>query len=136
MQDSIKKELTFSNDINSVWKAISQAEEISKWFVNADFKPEAGYKYTFTSKGDNCSVINGVVKSATPYTLSYTWIVQGTEVETLVVWNLEKTEEGTKLTIEHRGISNYEEPTAIQMFGGFTAGWQKCVDDLTTYLSK
>ena len=135
IQDSIKKEVTFSNDIDTVWNAISQKEEIEQWFVNADFKPELGYQYTFTSKGEDCSVINGVVKSATPYNLAYTWVVQGTDVETLVEWNLEKVEDGTKLVIEHTGISQYEESMAMQLFDGFSKGWIKCVDDLTAYLS-
>lgn len=134
-QDSIVKEVSFNNDIDSVWNAISKQEEIEQWFVNADFKAEPGYAYTFTSKGEDCSQINGVVKSATPYHLAYTWVVQGTTIETLVEWKLEKIESGTKLTIEHTGISKYEESMAAQLFEGFSKGWIKCVSDLTSYLS-
>ncbi len=135
MQDSIKKEITFGNDIDAVWNAISKQEEINQWFVHADFKAEPGYAYTFTSKGDDCSQINGVVKNANPYHLSYTWVVQNTQVETVVDWKLEAVEGGTKLTIEHTGISKYEESMAIQLFEGFGKGWIKCVADLTSYLS-
>ncbi len=135
MQDFIKKEITFAKDIDTVWNAISKQEEINEWFVNADFKAEPGYEYTFTSKGEDCSQINGVVKKASPYHLSYTWVVQNTSVETLVDWKLEKVTEGTKLIIEHTGISKYEESMAIQLFEGFSKGWIKCVTDLTSYLS-
>ena len=48
MTDSLKKERIFQQPIEKVWKAISRGEEISKWFIHADFKPQVGYEYTFT----------------------------------------------------------------------------------------
>ncbi len=137
MKDSITKEKVFSHSIDKVWKAISVAEEISSWFVKADFKPEVGYKYEFRALGDEvCPLISGVVKEATPYTLIYTWEVENTNVETLVKWELEKEGEHTKLRIEHTGISNYPEDSAIKMFESFNEGWNNCVTELGKFLEK
>ena len=137
MKDIISKEHTFGHPINKVWNAISRAEEISTWFIQADFRAEPGYNYTFTaSEEENCTQITGVVKEANPYTLVYTWVVADTKAETTVRWILEETEKGTRLLLEHSGISNYEGETAIEMFKSFDKGWGNCITELSTYLKQ
>ena len=75
MKDSIKKETLLNHSIDTVWNAITKAEEISTWFIKADFKAEEGYKYTFTSEPNEkgCTVISGKVIKSTPYILIYTF---------------------------------------------------------------
>ena len=135
MEDKIVKEYNFNHPIDKVWKAISSADEISAWFIKADFEPKPGYKYTFTaSEEQNCTQITGEVKEATPYTLAYTWVLENTTVETLVTWKLEPHENGTRLNLEHSGISAYPGDTAVAMFKNYSGGWQACADELTKYL--
>lgn len=138
MKDIIKKEVLFNHSIDKVWNAISKAEEISTWFIKADFKAEEGYKYTFTSEPNEkgCTIISGEVKKSDPYTLIYTWIVADTNVETTVKWELESTENGTKLNLEHSGVLNYQGDTAVAMFESFNGGWDNCITGLTEYLKK
>ena len=137
MKDSISKEQLLLHPIGKVWNAITKAEEISTWFIKADFKAQKGYQYTFTSDGENgCTTISGEIKQADPYTLEYTWIVAETKVETTVKWSLQETEEGTMLSLEHSGISNYGGDTAVQMFTSFNGGWDNCIAGLTGYLKE
>ncbi|MCK8479301.1 SRPBCC family protein [Psychroserpens algicola] len=138
MNDVITKEKVFNHPIDKVWDAISKAEEISTWFIQADFKAQKGYQYTFTSEPNEkgCTTISGTVKEAHPYVLVYTWIVADTNVETTVTWKLESVADGTKLHLEHSGISNYEGDTAIAMFESFNGGWESCINGLTTYLKQ
>lgn len=136
MKDIIIKEKVFKHPIQTVWNAISNAKELSAWFVKADFKAEKGYQYTFTSKDEGCVPIIGEVKSADPYTLIYTWTVEGTNVETTVSWILETIPEGTKLYLEHSGISKYGGETAITMFESFNGGWDNCTTKLLSYLKE
>lgn len=137
MKDSIIKERTLNHPIEKVWSAISSAEKISTWFIQADFKAEKGYNYTFTApEQSGCTKITGQVKQASPYTLQYTWIVADTEVETTVTWRLTKTSEGTLLFLEHSGISNYAGETAIAMFNSFNGGWDNCFSGLEGYLKE
>lgn len=138
MNDVIKKETVLNHDIEVVWNAITKAEEISTWFIPADFKAERGYKYTFTSPPNDkgCTVISGEVKNANPYVLIYTWIVGDTKVETTVKWELEETSRGTRLYLEHSNISNYEGETAVTMFESFNGGWDNCISGLTSYLKQ
>jgi len=136
MKDVITKEIQLSHSIDKVWSAITKAEEISNWFIQADFKAEAGYQYTFTASPNEkgCTVISGEVKQSNPYTLVYTWVVGDTNVETTVKWELEPTESGTKLYLEHSGISKYAGDTAVAMFESFNGGWDNCITGLTSYL--
>ncbi len=133
MNDKITKTHQFRSPIGKVWDAISLAEEISAWFIKADFKAEAGYKYTFTHEQ---TVIKGEVLKANPvYELVYTWVVSGTDAETVVSWKLEENNDGTFLTLEHSGISNYPGETAVMMFNNFKGGWNSCVENLEKYLT-
>jgi len=135
MKDVISKEHVFDHSIEKVWNAISKAEEISTWFIQADFKAETGYRYTFTADEEHgCTQITGVVKEADPYTLVYTWIVQNTNTETTVKWQLNVVAGKTKLYLEHSGISDYPGDSAVQMFTSFDAGWDNCVSELSKYL--
>lgn len=135
MNDLITKEHIFKQPINKVWDAISKGEELSAWFIKADFKAEPGYAYTFTaSEEENCTEITGVVKEASPYTLVYTWVVAETTTETTVKWTLEKMENGTKLYLEHSGIAGYPGDTAVKMFNSFSKGWENCISELSQYL--
>ena len=139
MKDSIQKEHQFHHSIEEVWDAISKAEEISKWFIQADFKAEKGYQYTFSHTNEEtnaCTTITGEVLEANPvYKLVYTWVVDGTDTRTTVTWNLAKNEKGTLLRLEHTGISNYPGETAVKMFESFDGGWNNCISELEKFLN-
>lgn len=138
MKDVIKKEQLFNHPIDAIWNAITKSEEISTWFIKADFKAEKGYQYTFTAEPNEkgCTVISGEIKNANPYILIYTWIVGDTSVETTVKWELESVNGGTKLYLEHSGISNYAGDTAVAMFESFNGGWDNCINELSAYLKE
>ena len=135
MKDVILKEQVFNHSIDKVWNSISKEEEISTWFIKADFKAEKGYRYTFFSEGENCTQISGEVKEANPYTLIYTWIVQNTNVVTTVKWSLKEFKGKTKLFLEHSGISGYDGDTAVSMFNSFDVGWDNCAMELGKFLN-
>lgn len=134
MKDIISKEQLFNHPIQKVWEAITDQDQISTWFIPAKFKAEKGYQYTFNGAGGECSPIRGEVLEATPYTLIYSWVVTENPMNTTVKWILEEVDGGTKLYLEHSGISNYEGETAIEMFGSFNGGWDNCLKGLTGYL--
>ncbi|MEM7187325.1 MAG: SRPBCC domain-containing protein [Bacteroidota bacterium] len=136
MKDQITKEQFYPHPISAVWNAITLADQLTAWFIKADFKAEVGYQYTFTSSGEDCTEITGEVKKATPYTLEYTWIVAETNVETIVRWTLREQGEGTELHLEHSGIAGYGGDTAVKMFESFNGGWENCVNLLLGYLKE
>lgn len=134
MKNSIIREQIINHSVDKVWNAITKAEEISTWFLKAEFKAEVGAKYRFKSSGENCTQITGEVKEANPYTLIYTWIVENTDVETTVKWVLEDQNGSTKLYLEHSGIANYPNESVVAMFESFSGGWENCIEGLQAYL--
>ncbi|MCB0545180.1 MAG: SRPBCC domain-containing protein [Saprospiraceae bacterium] len=133
MEDIIRKQKQFKHPIARVWEAISVADQISTWFIQADFKAEVGYHYTFTHQGTK---ITGEVLIASPvHELVYTWMVSGTETVTTVRWILTEYENGTILTLEHSGISGYPATMAVTMFENFNNGWHSCVENLEKHLA-
>lgn len=135
MKDTIKKEQFYPHPIATVWQAISNVEDISAWFIKADFEARVGYQYTFTH---NNTVVKGEVLRADPvHTLIYTWIVGDPNTKTVVKWSLEEKDGGTQLTLEHSGISGYPtEEMATSMFSNFNGGWDNCLGQLTEHLVK
>ncbi len=136
MKDSLRKEHFYTHSIDRVWKAITDQNEIAEWFLKADFKPTIGYQYTLTHED---TTISGKILEASPVNkLVYTWIVSGTgDVETTVSWQLTEADGGTKLVIEHTGISNYpDEKLATTMFNSYSGGWDGCITNLEKYLNK
>jgi len=135
MKDSITKEIVLNHSIDGVWNSITNAKSLATWwFEEANFKAKKGYQYIFSSPHEGCVPIIGEVLSADPYALVYTWIVQGTNVVTTVSWKLEASEQGTKLILEHSGISKYAGDTAVAMFNSFNGGWTNCMVDLANHL--
>jgi len=133
MSDIITREQFFNHPIDTVWKAISDEKEISTWFIDASFKAEPGFQYTFTRES---TVIKGEVLTADPvHTLVYTWIVGDPNTVTTVSWRLKEVDGGTQLSLEHSGISGYpSEEMATNMFNGFSQGWDQCLSGLTSHL--
>ncbi len=134
MKKTIQKEKVFNHAIDKVWTAISTGKEISKWFIEADFKPEVGYQYTLTASEENgCTVVKGEVLEASPYVLKYSWMVSDVPTETIVTWTLEDLGDSTKLTLVHSDIEKYDEQAAAEMMSHFDKGWEGCLSGLTNY---
>ena len=134
MEDKITKQHQFNYPIDRVWKAISSATEISAWFIQADFRAEVGFEYTFVN--DKTQITGEVLKANPVHELVYTWIVAGTGVVTTVSWKLEEQGSMTLLTLEHSGISNYPAESAVMMFENFEDGWKNCLDGLLKHLNE
>ena len=130
----IKKERLYQHPIAKVWEAITEQKRISQWFIQADFKAQVGYQYKLTHES---TVVSGEVTTVNPvFHLMYTWKVNEDPTTTLVSWRLEEKGDKTLLTLEHTGLENYDAQTAPTMFGHFSEGWEKCVEDLDQYLKK
>lgn len=132
MQDLLTVERFYRHPAVAVWAAISEAEAISEWFIKADFKPEPGYRYTFTHEQ---TVVRGEVLAVRPPSeLVYTWVVGDTPTETTVKWVLTEQDGGTLLRIEHSGFSGYEGESAVTMFDASVKGWDSVINELQKYL--
>lgn len=137
MKKKITLERSFNQPIEKVWEAISDENEISKWFLPAKFKAEIGFQYTFTHVHDQgTTYITGEVLTVDkPNTLSYTWESSGSDVNTTVIWNLKEEDGITKLMLEHESHDNEDNnPNVGKMFEEFSNGWPEVIGNLEKYL--
>lgn len=126
-------EKIYQYPIDKVWNAITNPEALAKWFVPGKFEAVEGSEYSLAN--ESAKVKGKILKVTKPVLLIYTWIAGDTEVETVVQWKLEKTDDGTKLTIIHEGMEKLEKsyPSLIEKFG---QGWTYVVGAIETYLNE
>jgi uncharacterized protein YndB with AHSA1/START domain len=135
-KDTIEKTQWFPQNIDRVWSAITETEQVSKWLVPTDFKAEVGTSYALKSQEDGCDMVTGKVLEANPYKLVYSWINESAkDVETIITWTLKPEKHGTSLTMVHSGILKYSNDVAPNMVESYTGGWKRCFSNMTEILS-
>lgn len=135
MARKIRKERLYNHPIESVWAAISSSEALTDWFMEADFKPEAGYRFTFKDKpqgGWDGVLVGEVLKAEPPHLLTYTWTGNQMSTITNVQWRLTREGNGTRVTLEHDGFDGIRN----LMVGFFhQMGWNRFLNQLATHLA-
>jgi len=147
-QDAIIAEIQVSAPPERVFKAISDAGELPRWFSGGPDCPvkfwkmdaRVGGKYSYaTEKGS--LVINGVsefechgeiVECDPPRVLAYTWIGNwhdDPKSRTLVRWELAPSPGGTHVKVTHSGLASL--PVVRKDYSG---GWPGVVEQLKKFV--
>ena len=119
MQRDIVIELFFPHPPQKVWKALTEPELLSQWFMKNDFKAEVGHHFNFRDKPRPGVAWDGIVYSEVlevvpDKKLVYTW--KGgpkpgvITLDTVLTWTLTPKDNGTLVRLEHRGykgLKNY-----------------------------
>ena len=121
-------ERIYNAPIAQVWKAISDKNEMKKWYFDiAAFKAEVGFEFSFVGTGKEgekyvhlCKVIE-VIKEKK---LTYSWRYEGFEGNSYVTFELSAEGEKTKLKLTHAGLETFP-ATANNAFAkeNFAQGW-------------
>ncbi len=136
MQKTVRKQRYFEYSQEAVWEAITTPEALSNWFMEADFKPEVGYQFTFkdTPQGGWDGILQGeVLLVKAPQHLQYTWSGSQMTSITTVTWHLTAQEQGTLLSLEHSGFDGIRN-MMIGFFHQF--GWGKFLNSLAQHLDQ
>lgn len=148
-QDAIVSEIQISAPPERVFKAVSDAGELERWFTSPEcpvkfWKMDArlGGQYSYaTEKGS--IVVNGVnefechgeiVECDPPRLLVYTWIGNWHDdprIRTVVRWELTPKANGTLVRVTHSGLSNL--PVARK---DYTGGWPGVVEQLKKFVER
>ena len=97
-----------------VWKALTDAKALARWFLPGDFEPRMGFRFQFEM--GRRRVRGEVIAADRERRLAYTWRA-GDEPETVVTWTMEPTDAGgTRVHLEHT------EAAGMTMSAG-GAGW-------------
>ncbi len=105
---TVKRDLSFEivypNRPEDVWRALTDSDALAGWLMENNFKPQVGHKFHFRSKsrlGFERIIPCEVLKVEKPGVLSYAWGNSGS----VVTFRLEPVAEGTRLRLEHKGLS-------------------------------
>jgi len=131
---SIKKEQFIKATPERVFKALTEKEELERWFVQeavVELKPE-GIIQTNWAPGMG---EHGKVKEVTPpQRFSFTWEGQFSPTPTTITFDLTKENDGTLLTLTHSGIGEGEGWEAYTNMNEEGKGWEAHLKDLTSWV--
>jgi uncharacterized protein YndB with AHSA1/START domain len=146
-QDAVVREIDISAPPERVFKTLTDADELSRWFSNPScplkhWKMDArvGGQYGYATDGGS-TVANGVsefechgeiLACDAPRLLVYSWIGNWHDdpsIRTVVRWELTKKGGGTHVKVTHSGLANL--PVARKDYGG---GWTGVVGKLKQFV--
>ncbi len=134
-------ERTFHAPAAAVWKAITDKEEMKKWYFSLqEFQPEVGFKFQFLSGPDEnrqylhlCEITEVIADTK----IAYSWRYDGYEGNTLVSFELFPDGNVTKLKLTHSGLKSFPADNPDFDESSFAEGWTWIIGtSLKEYLSK
>ena len=117
-----------------VFKALTQKEELERWFVQEviiELKPGGTIQTNWTpGMGEH-----GKVKEVKPYHLfSFSWEGQFSPTPTTIAFELTKEKDGTLVTLTNSGIGQGEGWEAYATMDKEGKGWEAHLKDLTSWV--
>lgn len=131
MQKEIKHQFTFSQSPEVVWEYLTKPELLAQWLMPNDFKPIVGHKFQLSAKPklkfDFDGKIYCEVLEIVPYKrLVYSWkgglSKESPSLNSIVIWTLTPNDNGTILTLEHKGFKGMKNYLAYIIMN---KGWVK-----------
>jgi uncharacterized protein YndB with AHSA1/START domain len=134
-------EQTFRAPIGSVWDAISNKDQMPKWFFKTinDFAPKVGFytKFNVSSGETDYLHVWRVMEVVPNRLLTLEWQYGGYPGDSFVTFELTPSGEGTHLKLTHRGLETFpkDEPAFSRESG--VQGWTYFIcQSLKTFLDE
>lgn len=133
-------EQTFSVPAETVWKAITDNEQMKQWYFSLDeFRPEEGFTFQFEG-GDGkqtylhrCRITEAVPNKK----LSHTWQYEGQPEGTQVTFELFDEGDKTRLKLTHEGLEKISHHGPAFARENFVEGWKGIIGtSLKNFLEK
>lgn len=120
-------ERLFNAPVSMVWQAITDKNEMKKWYFDlAEFKAEAGFKFQFyggTDAGKQYLHLCEVTEVIPGKKLTYSWRYDGYSGNSLVSFELFEREDKTLLKLTHSGLETFPKENPDFAAGNFVEGW-------------
>ena len=120
---TINKSIFLAANKATVWGFLTEVDKAKTWFHRYDADLEEGRDYKIFGQDSGSELGFGTVITATPHDLlEYTFSIGPMSGATSTVkWTLEDAPGGTKLNLEHSGLSDDAE--AFGLILALDAGW-------------
>lgn len=147
MSDRIEKTIELRAPVSRVWRAITDHREFGEWFrVKIDGPFKAGQVSTgqVTYPGYEYLKWEAVVqKMESEKLFSFTWHPAAVDAKkdyskepsTLVEFRLEKTENGTRLTVTESGFDKIPSERRLEAFRMNESGWETQMKNIEKYVA-
>jgi len=123
-------ERTFNVSVEKVWKAITDKDEMKKWYFDlAEFKPKVGFEFRFyggppEKQYMHICIITEVVERKK---LTYSWRYEGYEGISYVTFELFQESEKTRLRLIHKGLETFPISNPDLAKKNFAEGWNHII---------
>jgi uncharacterized protein YndB with AHSA1/START domain len=142
--DIISRVVDLPVPVERVWRAITQPQELSRWFGDrAALDPAAGGEITL--EWDAYGRVSGVVERFDPpHCFAFRWRAHGVDEgqplapgnSTLVTFTLEPTPAGTRLQMVETGFASLPESLREAAHRENVGGWRVELQELVDYLGQ
>ena len=119
-------ERTINARVGKVWKAITNREEMKRWYFDiAEFKPEVGFEFRFSAGTEGktylhlCKITEVIVGKK----LSYSWRYDGYPGNSVVTFELFSEGNSTMLKLTHTGLETFPQDNPDFAVQSFAEGW-------------
>lgn len=117
-------EVKFKETKERLWEALTNPEQMQSWYFNiSDFQPKLGYIFSFEGGEPQKRYLHlcKILEVKPTQKLSYSWKYKDYEGESFVSFELLSINQGTKLTLKHKGLETFTNPDFEQE--KFKEGW-------------
>jgi uncharacterized protein YndB with AHSA1/START domain len=127
MESSVLKEYSYITAPEKIWKALTVKDEMKIWyFALEEFIPEVGFEFRFwggTEKKQYLHICR-ITEVVFGKKLCYTWSYDGIPGETVLCFEIEKTDkETTNLKLSHSGFETFPKDNPDLAQKNFDEGW-------------
>ena len=129
LAEAVVIERTFNAPIARVWKALTDVEDMRRWYFDLkEFKPEVGFEFDFSveHQGMNYHHLCKVTEEIPQKKIAYTWRYKGESGDSLVTFELSADGNKTKLRLTHEGLETFPKTPAYAR-KKFEAGWTEII---------
>jgi uncharacterized protein YndB with AHSA1/START domain len=134
-------ERVFDAPASTIWKAITDKNEMKKWYFDlAEFKPEVGFTFRFSggpSPEKQYVHICEVTEAVPEKKLTYSWSYEGYTGKSFVTFELDAQEDKTRFRLTHAGLETFPADNKDFAVHNFEEGWNGIINEsLKNYLEK
>ncbi|MES2431931.1 MAG: SRPBCC domain-containing protein [Bacteroidota bacterium] len=130
---------TFDTPVSKVWSALTNRDEMEKWYFNLkEFKAEPGFKFDFIGgppDGIQYKHLCEVTEAVKEKKLTYTWRYDGYEGISYLTFELSAEGNRATLKLTHSGLETFPANNKDFAKENFEAGWNDIINNsLKKYL--
>ena len=123
--EAVVIERTFNAPIAKVWRAITDVDQMRKWYFDLkEFKPELGFEFEFSVEHEGMTYhhLCRVTEVVPQKKIAYTWRYKGEPGDSLVTLELFAEGDNTRVKLTHTGIETFPKTPAYAR-KNFESGW-------------